>query len=104
MKVNNLDNLTQEKYKLSKYIKDLITIYKIDSRIFTPDIWFDLTNITKSKYENDCYLGIFNLREKFRNEHNINVEKLKKIDQEIYVNNIDVLLAKIDYIQKLIDN
>lgn len=100
-KVESLDALMQERDELSEYMKELITIYKIDPSLFTPEIWFNLVNIPKSEQlDNDSMLGIMELRTKLRERHNSKVEKLRGLNKEIFFNNIDVILDKIKAFQK----
>lgn len=100
-KIDALDVLKQQKADISSYIKELVSIYRIDSSIFTPDIWFDLVNIQKVDLPgDDSRLGILELRSKLRDEHNIKIEKLQNINEEIFLNNIDIILDKIKLIQK----
>lgn len=104
IKVETLDDLLQKREELSEYLKDLITIYKIDPSIFTPEIWFDLVNLQKPTGPgNDSMLGILDLRAKFREEHNSEVEKLRDLNKEIFFNNIDLVLEKIKNFQDELD-
>jgi len=96
--------LVQEQTELSEYMRDLIDIYKIDPKIFTPEIWFSLINASQSGQPNDTMLGIFELRSQFRQKHSDKVGKLKSLNDEIYLNKIDVALEKINLLQGKLDS
>lgn len=104
-KLKALNDLLRQKQELSDYLVELIAIYKLDPALFTPEIWFDLVNLPKNaKPLDDSMLGILDLRAKFRKEHNYEVEKLKDLNQEIFLNNIDLALEKIKNFQDKLDD
>lgn len=99
-KVDALDNLQKQRDNLSAFIRELITVYKIDPSLFTPEIWFDLINIPKSKSDSDSMMGILALRAVLRDEHSVESKKLEALNRKIFLNNIDVTLDKIKLLQK----
>ena len=100
-KIDALDLLKQERTDLSEYMEDLITIYKLDPKLFTPEIWFDLINTPKiGQIDNDSRLGIIELRDDFRKKHNSKVGKLQKLNKEIFFNQLDIVLEKIRSFQE----
>ena len=97
----DVEVLKQERQELSEHIKDLIRIYQIDKRLFTPEIWFNLINLPRfSELDDDSMLGIMDLRAKFRQEHKKEVEKLIELDKEIYSGDIDLALEKVRKLAK----
>lgn len=49
--------------------------------------------------ENDCSLNALQMRSRLKKEHDSSVEETIKTEREIYISNIDLLLAKIDCVQ-----
>ncbi len=99
-KADALNGLMQEREDLSVYIKELTMIYKIDPSLFTPEIWLGLINVSEAKSDSDSMLGILALRDKLRDEHSAEAEKLKRLNAQIFLNNIDLILDKIKLLQK----
>lgn len=103
IKIDTLNSLYKQRDNLSASIKELRAIYKIDSSFFTPEIWLNLINFSDYAHNDDSRVGILELRAKLRDEHNIEAQKLYEINQEIFINNIDITIDKIKLLQKRLD-
>ena len=102
-KLKALSLLEKKRDEQIEYLKELVRIYEIDSKLFTPEIWFDLINHPKDFISNDSKLGIMELRASFRDKHFSEAEKIQDLNQEIYVHHIDVILDKIKLFEKELD-
>lgn len=95
-----LDGYLDQKKALLSELRELSFYYRGEP----PGIWLSLIGDRVELTDNDSFLGILGLREKIREDHEAYVEKLKKIQSDIYISSVDDVLEKINKILETIDN
>jgi len=96
-----LSELRERRQALITKIRELKSVHDIDPSIFTPEIWFEMAKPAIPCGDgNDRHLNIFELRARLRDERDIDLEEMFNVEKKIFRNNLDLVLAKIEHLQK----
>jgi len=104
-KKEKLAELLKKKSEVYDRIKEIYNMYNLPEDLMKRLPAYTLqelyTSLPKSE---DASINFFELRSKLREEHEKGTVELNKLDSEISASQVELLLAKIDCIQKKLDS
>lgn len=95
----SLHELNKERRTIEGKLKDLAELYSL------PEEWIErlpaniLKDVPVASHREDEGINLFEMRAKIRDEHKEHLESLAKVQSNISVNQIELLLAKIKCVE-----